>query len=52
MIYIAKPIDIDDAEFKQKLSPLRDATEKAENSDIKHLVADIVKTYSPDNQAV
>lgn len=52
MIYIAKPIDIDDTEFKQKLSSLRDATEKAENSDIKHLVADIVKTYSPDNQAV
>ena len=44
MIYIGKPIEIDDEKFEQQLEQLRDAS-KDEESDIRAEVARIVPTY-------
>ena len=44
MIYIGKPIEIDDEKFEQQLEQLR-AASKAEESDIRAEVAKIVPTY-------
>lgn len=44
MIYIGKPIEIDDEKFEQQLEQLRDAS-KDEESDIRAEVAKIVPTY-------
>ena len=44
MIYIGKPIEIDDEKFEQQIEQLR-AASKAEESDIRAEVAKIVPTY-------
>ncbi|MCR5098730.1 MAG: polysaccharide biosynthesis protein, partial [Lachnospiraceae bacterium] len=46
LIYIGKPIEMDDAVFEEQLKKLDEAS-KAEAVDIKRIVADIVETYHP-----
>ena len=47
LIHIGQPIEMDDELFAKQLSELEKAC-KAERSDIKQIVADIVKTYHPE----
>jgi len=49
-ITIAQPIPMDDKEFENQLKEL-DVAAKAESEDIKHIVANIVKTYHPSKEA-
>ena len=49
-ITIAQPIPMDDKEFESQLKEL-DVAAKAESEDIKHIVANIVKTYHPSKEA-
>ena len=49
-ITIAQPIPMDDKEFENQLKEL-DIAAKAESEDIKHIVANIVKTYHPSKEA-
>ncbi len=49
-ITIAQPIPMDDKEFENQLKEL-DFAAKAESEDIKHIVANIVKTYHPSKEA-
>ena len=44
MIHIGKPIEMDDERFKEQLARLDEAS-KNEDQDIKHIVAEIVRTY-------
>ena len=46
MIHIGRPIDMDDAAFCHQLDMLQEAC-KAENPDIKQIVARMVPTYHP-----
>ncbi len=48
LIYIGKPIEMDDELFLQQLDKL-DAAYRAEDPNIKQLVAEIVPTYKPKN---
>ena len=45
-----KMINSDDKEFENQLKEL-DVAAKAESEDIKHIVANIVKTYHPSKEA-
>lgn len=47
LIFIGKPIKMDDADFMKKLDLLDEAS-KGESDRIKEIVADIVPTYHPD----
>lgn len=47
LIFIGKPIEMDDEDFKQKLD-LLDRESRAESDRIKEIVAEIVPTYHPD----
>ena len=47
LIFIGKPIEMDDEDFKKKLE-LLDMESKKESSRIKEIVAEIVPTYHPD----
>ena len=49
-ITIAQPIPMNDKEFENQLKEL-DVAAKAESEDIKHIVANIVKTYHPSKEA-
>jgi len=49
LIHIGKPIEMDDEKFKQQLDRLEQAC-KAEVSDMKDIVAEIVPTYKRKNQ--
>ena len=49
-ITIAQPIPMNDKEFENQLKEL-DVAAKAESEDIKHIVAQIVKTYHPSKEA-
>ena len=44
LIYIGKPIEMDDEDFKQKLQLLDNAS-RMESDEIKEIVAQIVPTY-------
>ncbi|WP_330369218.1 hypothetical protein [Butyrivibrio sp. AC2005] len=46
MIYIGRPIEMDDAVFEEKLKVLDEASKK-DSKDIKEIVAEIVGTYRP-----
>ena len=46
LIHIGKPIEMDDELFKQQLARLEEAY-KAESTDMKEIVAEIVPTYHP-----
>ena len=46
LIYIGKPIEMDDEEFEKNLELLRDESYE-ESEDIKQIVARIVPTYHP-----
>ena len=47
LIFIGKPIEMDDEDFKHKLE-LLDKESRAESDKIKEIVAEIVPTYHPD----
>ena len=47
LIFIGKPIEMDDEDFKEKLE-LLDRESRSESSRIKEIVAEIVPTYHPD----
>ena len=47
LIFIGKPIEMDDEDFKKKLD-LLDRESRAESDKIKEIVAEIVPTYHPD----
>ncbi len=47
LIFIGKPIEMDDEDFKEKLD-LLDRESRSESSRIKEIVAEIVPTYHPD----
>lgn len=47
LIFIGKPIEMDDEDFKKKLD-LLDRESRAESDRIKEIVAEIVPTYHPD----
>ena len=47
LIFIGKPIEMDDEDFKKKLN-LLDKESKKESGRIKEIVAEIVSTYHPD----
>ena len=47
LIHIGRPIDMDDTRFKAQLQELEQACEQ-EDKDIKHLVAQMVPTYTPE----
>ncbi|MCC2255205.1 polysaccharide biosynthesis protein [Ruminococcus sp. CLA-AA-H200] len=47
LIFIGKPIEMDDEDFKQKLQ-LLDKESRSESGRIKEIVAEIVPTYHPD----
>lgn len=47
LIFIGKPIEMDDEDFKNKLE-LLDKESRAESDKIKEIVAEIVPTYHPD----
>lgn len=47
LIYIGKPIEMDDEWFREKLKEL-DRESKMEDGRIKEIVAEIVPTYHPD----
>ena len=49
LIYIGKPIEMDDEDFKKKLE-LLDKESRNESPRIKELVAEIVPTYHPDTE--
>ena len=49
-ITIAQPIPMNDKEFENQLKEL-DVAAKAESEEIKHIVAQIVKTYHPSKEA-
>ena len=46
LIFIGKPIDMDDEEFKKKLAKLDDDS-KEDDKNIRQYVMDIVPTYKP-----
>ena len=46
LIFIGKPIDMDDVEFKKKLAKLDDDS-KEDDKNIRQYVMDIVPTYHP-----
>ncbi len=46
LIYIGKPIEMDDEVFLEQLKRLDEAS-RSESEDIKHIVAEIVDTYHP-----
>ena len=49
LIYIGKPIRMDDEDFKEKLE-LLDRESRNESPRIKEIVAEIVPTYHPDEE--
>ena len=49
LIFIGKPIEMDDEDFKKKLE-LLDKESRNESPRIKELVAEIVPTYHPDTE--
>ena len=48
LIYIGKPIEMDDGEFEQQLEKL-DALSREETDQMKEIVKEIVPTYHPEN---
>ena len=44
LIFIGKPIEMDDAKFADQLDRLNEAS-KHESDEIKHIVAEVVTTY-------
>lgn len=49
LIFIGKPIEMDDELFKRKLRKLDEASYQ-ESANMKHIVAEIVPTYHPQNE--
>ena len=49
LIFIGKPIEMDDEEFKKKLAKLDDDS-KEDDENIRQYVMDIVPTYKPNNE--
>ena len=46
MIYIGRPIEMDDVKFMDQLKHLDEASKK-DDDDIKNAVAEVVETYKP-----
>lgn len=51
LIHIGKPIEMDDEKFKEQLALLEEAY-KTESPEMKHIVAEIVPTYKPQNNII